>query len=325
MLLIILAIISSYLLGSLPTAYLYGRIFKGLDIRKHGSGNVGATNALRVFGKKAGAFVLLIDVIKGIIPVIFIADFILLRNTCFNADLLRIILGLACVLGHNWTVFLNFKGGKGVATGLGVLIGLSSKLPNLALISAGVILIWFLIFLFTKIVSFASISVAIVFPILIILFKSSMVLVFFSIFFIYLFKNNYSFGMFWIWLLKLQNLKNIEVLALPLGFSLASIIETISLIVLLYRKIGDFGIKEIFASYGKIIFSCVFLIISTYLALYFASLFVNMQTFWGIFWQTFVAGSVGFVSYFFVAFILKMQELDLVVLVILKKMKLNFR
>lgn len=149
--------------------------------------------------------------------------------------------------------------------------------------------------------------------------------VFFSIFFIYLFKNNYSFGMFWIWLLKLQNLKNIEVLALPLGFSLASIIETISLIVLLYRKIGDFGIKEIFSSYGKIIFSCVFLIISTYLALYFASLFVNMQTFWGIFWQTFVAGSVGFVSYFFVAYILKMQELDLVVLVILKKMKLNFR
>ena len=131
--------------------------------------------------------------------------------------------------------------------------------------------------------------------------------------------------MFWIWLLKLQNLKNIEVLALPLGFSLASIIETISLIILLYRKIGDFGVKDILNSYGKIIFSSVFLAVFSYFALYIASLLVNMQTFWGVLWQTLLASFAGLASYLFVAYLLKMPELDSVVLAVFKKLKLNFR
>ena len=167
MLLIILGIIISYVIGSLPTAYLYGKVFKGIDIRKHGSGNIGATNALRIFGKKAGILVLLIDVIKGVVPVIFIGNYLVSEKTFFSPDLLRIILGLGCISGHNWTMFLGFKGGKGVATTLGVLIALSFKIPGFAQTLGILILVWLAVFLFFRIISLASVAGALIFPVLV--------------------------------------------------------------------------------------------------------------------------------------------------------------
>lgn len=178
---IFLAIIASYIFGSIPTAYLYGRLFKGIDIRKSGSGNVGATNALRVLGKKAGLVVLLIDISKGIIPVVFISDFIINNNySGLSEDFIRIVLGISCILGHNWTIFLNFKGGKGVATTFGVIIGLSLRVPGLALIMGLVILGWFSVFLLTRVVSLASILSSISFPVLAVVFKQTKTMVVFA-------------------------------------------------------------------------------------------------------------------------------------------------
>ena len=115
---LICAIILSYLIGSIPTAYIFGRIVKGVDIRKHGSGNVGATNAFRVLGAGFGITVLLLDALKGLVCVVNISDFILSRGLGLNPLMLRVILGLTAVAGHSWTVFLNFKGGKGMAVTL---------------------------------------------------------------------------------------------------------------------------------------------------------------------------------------------------------------
>ncbi|MDD5431799.1 MAG: glycerol-3-phosphate 1-O-acyltransferase PlsY [Candidatus Omnitrophica bacterium] len=181
MLWIILGIIVSYFIGSTPTAYLAGKLLKGIDIRKHGSGNVGATNALRVLGKRAGIIVLLIDCLKGVIPVVFISDIILSKMPGFNPELVRILFGVSSILGHNWTVFLNFKGGKGVATTFGVLIGLSFRIQGFALILGLVILSWFVTFFISRIVSLASLVSALIFPVLAIFLNHSRALLIFSL------------------------------------------------------------------------------------------------------------------------------------------------
>jgi len=156
---IVVACILSYFLGSLPTAYIAGRLLKGLDIRQHGSGNVGATNTFRVLGKRAGITVFVIDVIKGVIPVTLIADSLASPGLVF-----RIGLGIIAVLGHNWTIFLNFKGGKGMATSLGLLIGLTCVQPSLGYILVVCVSTWTAVFLVSGYVSLASIVAAIVFP-----------------------------------------------------------------------------------------------------------------------------------------------------------------
>jgi glycerol-3-phosphate acyltransferase PlsY len=176
MLWILPAIIVSYLVGSVPTAYIFGRLLKNIDIRKFGSGNVGATNALRVLGKWPGITVLILDVIKGVLPVIFLGDFLLLRST-LDPQAALIILGLSCIAGHNWTIFLNFKGGKGMATTLGVLIGLAFRIADLKIILALLILIWLSVFLITRIVSLASLISALALPVSMVLFKQSVILV----------------------------------------------------------------------------------------------------------------------------------------------------
>jgi glycerol-3-phosphate acyltransferase PlsY len=177
MLWIILAIFISYLIGSIPTAYIFGRLLKGIDIRKFGSGNVGATNALRVLGKGPGMAVLILDMLKGFVAVVILADILLTRITFVSDEVLRIILGLGCISGHNWTVFLGFKGGKGVATTLGVLFGLSVKIVGLKLILA-VILTWFLVFLVIRIVSIASVLTGVALPLYMLIFKQSKTLIF---------------------------------------------------------------------------------------------------------------------------------------------------
>jgi glycerol-3-phosphate acyltransferase PlsY len=181
MLWIITAIFVSYLIGSFPSAYCFGRL-KGIDIRKSGSGNVGATNALRVLGKGAGIAVLTLDILKGVIVVLFLADYFSARVTFMQEQNLRIIMGLCCIFGHIWTVFLNFKGGKGIATTFGVLIGLAFKIPALNVIVGLLVITWLVVFLFTRIVSLASLLAGLLLPIYAVLFKLPLLLVIACIF-----------------------------------------------------------------------------------------------------------------------------------------------
>jgi len=178
---LIIGIIGSYLIGSIPTAYLFGRCLKGIDIRKFGSGNVGATNALRVLGKGPGISVLIIDIFKGLIPVVFLGNFIAARVTFLTAEIIYIIIGLACICGHSWTIFLNFKGGKGIATTFGALFGLAIITPSLKAILGLTMLTWFLVFILVRIISVASILSAIALPIFMVCFKKSPLLILFSI------------------------------------------------------------------------------------------------------------------------------------------------
>lgn len=120
--------LAAYLLGSIPTGFLVAKA-KGIDIRKVGSGNIGATNALRVLGKPAGITVLLVDALKGWLAVAVVAGWVLQRWTSGTPTdddfvLARIIASVCAVLGHNYTCWLRFKGGKGIATSAGVLTAL---------------------------------------------------------------------------------------------------------------------------------------------------------------------------------------------------------
>ena len=172
-------IIISYLIGSIPTAFIFGKFLKGIDIRKFGSGNVGATNALRVLGKRAGIMVLVLDILKGVIPIL-LAE-LLISRVKLPVDIFRILVGVSCICGHNWTIFLNFKGGKGIATTLGVLIGLALKTPGLGIILIQVILAWLLIFLIWRIVSLASIASAVLLPLAAVVFKQSRTIILASV------------------------------------------------------------------------------------------------------------------------------------------------
>jgi len=158
---IVLSVVVSYLIGSIPTAYLFGRVLKGIDIRQHGSGNVGATNAFRILGKGPGTAVLLIDVLKGAFVTSLVADLFGLTD-----PLARVLLGLVVVCGHNWTVFLNFKGGKGIATSLGVLIGLTIAIASIRPVVLYTFLSWVVVFIISGFVSLASIVAAVVLPFL---------------------------------------------------------------------------------------------------------------------------------------------------------------
>jgi glycerol-3-phosphate acyltransferase PlsY len=178
MLWIITGTIISYFIGSIPTAYIFGRLLKGIDIREFGSGNVGATNAMRVLGKVPGITVLILDVIKGFVCVFFLADFIITKSSILTAEVTFILLGLSCISGHNWSVFLQFKGGKGIATTLGVLIGLSIKIAGLKLILGLVIMTWLLVLLFFRTISISSIIASISLPVYLFIFQHSIALKF---------------------------------------------------------------------------------------------------------------------------------------------------
>lgn len=171
MLWIAAALLASYLLGSIPTAYLFGKILKGIDIRKVGSGNVGATNAMRALGKGPGITVLLLDILKGFVVVVFLGDYFANKPIFWQVQNLRIIMGLCCICGHNWTIFLRFKGGKGIATTFGVLLGLALELPGLGMIIGILVLSWLTVFMIWRIVSLASIVAAIALPVCALFFK----------------------------------------------------------------------------------------------------------------------------------------------------------
>jgi glycerol-3-phosphate acyltransferase PlsY len=159
-------ILCAYLGGSFPTAYLAGRFLRGIDIREYGSGNVGATNVFRVLGKGPGMAVLGIDIFKGLLPVVLLGEGFIENSQIWSI----VILALAAVAGHNWTVFLRFKGGKGIATSLGVLIGLSIILPSMGLVLGMVLAVWMIVFLASAIVSLASMAAAVCFPVFMLIF-----------------------------------------------------------------------------------------------------------------------------------------------------------
>ncbi len=156
-------VVISYLIGSMPTALWVGKAFFGIDIREHGSGNSGATNTFRVLGKKAGTAVLLIDVIKGLTAASLVRylDFVEIGTVRFVN--LQLLFGLSSVLGHIFPIYANFKGGKGIATLLGMVIGIHY-------LSALVCMMLFIAILFsTRYVSLSSILAAIAFPLIAIL------------------------------------------------------------------------------------------------------------------------------------------------------------
>lgn len=157
---IILSVISAYLLGSIPTGYIFAKALKGIDIRKHGSGNVGATNVFRVVGKAPGVIVLLLDGLKGFSAVALAAGFFYNPRVPINIEYFCILAALAAVAGHNWTIFLDFKGGKGVATSTGALAALMHQVVGACFV------VWALVFLITRIVSAASLAASIALPIL---------------------------------------------------------------------------------------------------------------------------------------------------------------
>ena len=146
----------SYLLGSIPFGFLIAKS-KGVDIRTLGSGNIGATNVFRSIGKKLGVFTFALDVGKGLSAVLLIP---LLTSKITGAEFagkgLPLFCGAMAIVGHNWTCFLGFKGGKGIATSAGMLIGLSPACVGIAF--AG----WLVTFLSTRYVSVASITACLV-------------------------------------------------------------------------------------------------------------------------------------------------------------------
>lgn len=145
----LISIIFAYLFGSIPTGYILAK-FKGINIREVGSGNIGATNVTRALGKGAGALTLLGDALKGIIPVLIVRKF--MSTNLQHPELLLSITGISAVLGHVYSVFLRFKGGKGVATALGVLLALTPPIAGIT------ILIWLLVFALSRISSLSALT-----------------------------------------------------------------------------------------------------------------------------------------------------------------------
>ncbi len=143
-------VLLSYLVGATPFGFLAGKM-RGIDIREHGSGNIGATNVLRVLGKPVGITVLVLDVLKGLVPVI-------IAKTVSDSSLLHIATAMAAILAHNYTFWLGFKGGKGIATTGGAIL----PLMPWALLTA--VIGWILVLKTTRYVSLASIAAALLIP-----------------------------------------------------------------------------------------------------------------------------------------------------------------
>lgn len=150
----IVSCIIGFILGSIPSGLIVGKLISGIDIRKHGSKNIGTTNIFRTLGARAAFIVLLADSLKGVLSII-IVSYIYPHNL-----LIAVSVGFTAFLGHNYSIFLGFKGGKGVATALGILLYF---MPKLCLI---IILIWLFVVLLTKYVSLASIIAAFCVPFL---------------------------------------------------------------------------------------------------------------------------------------------------------------
>ena len=158
----LLSAVTCYLIGSIPSGYLVARS-QGIDIRQHGSKNIGATNVLRVMGKKWGRLAFLCDASKGFLAVK--VGELIAGGFSASPTINGVIAAIACILGHNYTIWLGFKGGKGIATSAGVSLAL---FPSLVVLS--VLLVWVIVFSVSRYVSLASITAVVTLPIAIVLF-----------------------------------------------------------------------------------------------------------------------------------------------------------
>lgn len=149
---VIVSCVLAFIFGSIPFGYVIGKL-KGVDVRHHGSGNIGATNVSRVLGKKYGALVLFLDALKGALPVLILKILELPLEY-------QVLSGFFAILGHCFSPFLKFKGGKGVATGLGVFLVVSPKITLIAFF------IFLLVFFLTRYVSLSSITAALSYPVI---------------------------------------------------------------------------------------------------------------------------------------------------------------
>ena len=159
--LLIVAVVAAYLLGSIPSSVWYGIGYFGIDVRKHGSGNAGATNTFRVLGKRAGTVVMLIDVLKGWTATC-LASMLFYMNEIGETELLmyKIIFGIIAIIGHIFPIFVNFKGGKGIATLLGMVLAIHPELASVC------ITIFILTLIASQYVSLSSILATLAFPVL---------------------------------------------------------------------------------------------------------------------------------------------------------------
>ena len=157
----ILLMVLSYILGSVPNALWIGKVFKGIDVREHGSKNTGSTNAARVLGAKLGILTLILDISKGLVPtliaILLKVDFFENLTKIENLD--YVLVGICAILGHVFSIFMNFKGGKAVATTLGVFLVLVPKAILLAAI------VFFVVFAIFRYVSLSSIFAAVSLPV----------------------------------------------------------------------------------------------------------------------------------------------------------------
>ena len=165
---VVVLMIVAYILGSIPNALWIGKVFKGIDVREHGSKNTGSTNAARVLGAKLGILTLILDISKGAIPT-------LIATMLLESSISVILVGICAILGHSFSIFMKFKGGKAVATTVGVFIVL---VPGAILLAA---VIFFLVFGITRYVSLSSMIGAISLPIWIIIFYKNIPLTIFGI------------------------------------------------------------------------------------------------------------------------------------------------
>jgi glycerol-3-phosphate acyltransferase PlsY len=163
----LLFILLAYLTGAFPSAVWVGKIFYKIDVREFGSGNAGATNTFRVLGKKAGIPVLIMDIFKGWLSVNYISFLTNIPESAEAVFEIKLAFGIAAVIGHLFPIYTGFRGGKGIATLLGLLIGLHAVA---ALYS---ILVFVIVFVTSKYVSLGSIIASIAFPILVILILGS--------------------------------------------------------------------------------------------------------------------------------------------------------
>jgi len=157
--LILAAVITGYIIGSIPSAVWAGKLFHGIDVREHGSGNAGATNVIRVLGWKTGVPVLMFDLAKGSLATLLPRLLNLAPAESAHLVNLQILTGFAAIIGHIFPLFAGFRGGKGVATMFGVLVAIH---PAVTLVCLGIFL---LIFLVTGIVSVSSMTAGIAFPV----------------------------------------------------------------------------------------------------------------------------------------------------------------
>ncbi len=164
----ILVILVAYLLGSISFSVIISQKMAGFDVREKGSGNAGATNVLRSVGKKAAVLTLLCDCLKGVVAVLFA---VVVGKIASNSDkaLLVQLAGIAVVVGHTFPIFFGFKGGKGVATSLGVLLVTNWQIGLICLVFALVLMA------LTKMVSMGSVGAAILFPVLVLFIKTNFI------------------------------------------------------------------------------------------------------------------------------------------------------